>query len=50
MIDVLDVAAEQRWTAWKIEGARLEAIRASRMRKVFVTVGLASILWLLWSL
>lgn len=50
MTDVVDIAAEQRWTAWKIEGARLDAIRASRMRAVFATAGIASILWLLWSL
>lgn len=50
MTDVVDVAAEQRWTAWKLEGARLEAIRASRMRTLFTTVVVASVLWLLWSL
>lgn len=48
--DVLDVAAEQRWTRWKLEGARLEAIRAGRMRKLFAAVGLASIVWLLLNL
>jgi hypothetical protein len=47
---ILDAAAEQRWADWKTDNARLEAIRAGRMRKVFTTVGLASILWLLWSL
>ena len=46
----LDVAAEQRWNAWKIEGARLEVIRAGRMRKLFTAVGVALVLWLLWSL
>lgn len=50
MTDVLDLGAEGRWTAWKIENARLEAIRASRMRKLFTTAGVAAILWLLWSL
>ena len=50
MTDILDVAAEQRWADWKIEGARLEAIRAGRMRKLFTAMGAASILWLLWSL
>jgi hypothetical protein len=49
MTDVLDLGAAGRWTAWKIENARLEAIRAGRMRKVFATVGLA-IVWRLWSL
>jgi len=50
MTNVLDVAAEGRWTAWKIEGARLEAIRAGRMRILFMTVGIASVLFLFWSL
>lgn len=36
-MEVIDVAAEQRWTAWKLEGARLEAMRAIRMRKLFTT-------------
>jgi hypothetical protein len=48
--DIVDVAAEQRWTAWKAEGARLDARRASRMRNVFMTAGIAAIVWLLWSL
>jgi hypothetical protein len=48
--DILDAAAEQRWTDWKLDNARLEAIRAGRMRIVFTVVGLASVLWLLWSL
>lgn len=50
MTDVVDVAAEQRWTAWKAEGARQDARRTSRMRNVFLTAGIAAILWLLWSL
>ena len=50
MTDFIDVAAEQRWTAWKTEGARLEAIRASRMRALFMAVGIGGIAWLLWSL
>lgn len=50
MTDVVDAAAEQRWIAWKTEGARLDAIRAIRVRNVFVTAGIAAILWLLWSL
>lgn len=33
VMDVIDAAVEKRWTAWKLEGARLEAVRASRMRK-----------------
>jgi hypothetical protein len=48
--NVIDVAAEQRWNAWKIEGARLDVVRASRLRKLFTTVGFASGLWLLWRL
>jgi hypothetical protein len=50
MIDVIDTAAEQRWTAWKVEGARRDAVRADRMRKVFATLALTSVLWLLWRL
>ncbi|HEX6162979.1 MAG TPA: hypothetical protein VFZ31_06430 [Vicinamibacterales bacterium] len=50
MTEVVDIAAEQRWTAWKTEGARLDAIRAGRMRTLFATVGFAAIGWLLWSL
>ena len=50
MTDLVDVAAEQRWTAWKIEGARLEKIRAGRMQKLFTMAGLGSILWLIWRL
>jgi hypothetical protein len=48
--DVLEVAAEQRWTAWKLEGARLDARRAGRMRIVFAALVLASVLWLVWRL
>ena len=48
--ELIDVAAEQRWTAWKTEGARLEAIRAGRMRALFTTVGIGVVVWLLWSL
>ena len=49
-MDVIDADVEKRWTAWKREGARLEAIRASRMRKLFTTLGVSSVLWLLWRL
>ena len=49
MIDVIDdVESEKRWTAWKLNGARLEAIRAGRMRKVFMAVGVATAAWLIW--
>jgi hypothetical protein len=48
--DHVDAAAEQRWTAWKTEGARVEAIRAGRMRTLFMTVATCGIVWLLWSL
>lgn len=50
MTGIVDVAAEQRWTAWKLEGARLDVRRANRMRTLFLTAGLAAIVWLLWSL
>ena len=50
MSHLLDAAADQRWTDWKIEGARLDAIRAGRMRKLWTTVGIVSVVWLLWSL
>jgi hypothetical protein len=50
VMNVIDVDIEKRWTAWKLEGARLDAIRASRMRKLFMTMGLTSVLWLLWRL
>jgi hypothetical protein len=48
--DGIGAAAEQRWTAWKIEGARLDVVRADRMRQLFVAAGLAPMLWLLWRL
>jgi hypothetical protein len=48
--DVLDAAAEQRWTAWKLEGARRESVRAGRMRKVFAALGIISVVWLFWRL
>jgi hypothetical protein len=50
VMDVIDADVEKRWTAWKLEGARLEAVRASRMRKLFTTLGITSVLWLLWRL
>lgn len=50
VMNVIDVEVEKRWTAWKLEGARLDAIRASRMRKLFTTLGISSVLWLLWRL
>ena len=49
-MDVIDAEVEKRWMAWKLEGARLEALRASRMRKWFTTLGITSVLWLLWRL
>lgn len=49
-MDVIDADVEKRWTAWKLEGARLDALRAGRMRKLFTTLGITSVLWLLWRL
>lgn len=45
--DVIDLAAEQRWTRWKLEGRRLDAVRAGRVRILFAAAGVASTLWLL---
>ena len=49
-MNTFDAAAEQRWTAWKLEGGRADGIRANRMRQLFIVIGLAPVLWLLWSL
>lgn len=38
-------AAEQRWTAWKHEGARQDAARTIRMRVVFAVLSLAPVVW-----
>ena len=48
VMNVIDV--ERRWTAWKLDGARRDAIRASRMQKVFTTLGITAVVWLLWRL
>ena len=48
--DVIDLAAEQRWTRWKLEGRRLDAVRAGRVRILFAAAGVASIAWLLLNL
>ena len=48
--EIIDVAAEQRWTLWKLEGARRDAIRAGRMHKVFVAAGFACVVFILWRL
>ena len=49
-MEVVDVAAEQRWTTWKLEAARLDTLRAARMHQLFAVVFLAPVLWLLWRL
>lgn len=38
-------AAEQRWTAWKLEGAQQDAARTIRMRVVFAVLSLAPVAW-----
>ena len=49
-MDVIDIPAEQRWNTWKAEGARLDSLRVSRMRYVFMIAALAPVLWLFWRL
>jgi hypothetical protein len=46
-MDVIEADVEKRWAAWKLERTRLDAIRASRTRKLFTTLAVASVLWLL---
>ena len=50
VIDVIDEAAEQRWTAWKLDAARRDVLRARWMRKLFAALVLAPAVWLLWRL
>jgi prophage tail gpP-like protein len=47
VMDVIEADVEKRWAAWKFERTRLDAIRASRTRKLFTTLAVASVLWLL---
>ena len=45
---MIDAAAEQRWTAWRLQGVRRDAVRVERMRALFVVALLAPMLWLIW--
>jgi len=39
--------ADQRWDAWKKDGARLEQLRKDRMRNLFAAVCFGGVIWLL---
>lgn len=48
MTDIIDDAAEQRWSDWKSEGARRDLNRSGRMQKLFIALVIAPVLWLIW--
>ena len=39
---------EQRWTRWKMDGARLDQRRKERLRSLVATVCLAAAGWIIW--
>lgn len=48
MIPVIaDATAEQRWNAWKRDGAIREIARKDRMRKLLAAICFGAVIWLL---
>jgi hypothetical protein len=44
----LDTTEEQRWTKWKLDGARLDLRRKERMRSLIAAICLAAAGWIIW--
>ena len=48
MIPVIaDATADQRWNAWKRDGAIREIARKDRLRKLLAALGFGAVVWLL---